>query len=306
MKNQQFTELPLAAHGSERFETAGRCLRRNLLLAASVLAIGGGLFMGTGWGITSAQAAEPKVKAAPDAALVDAIVRKLESGGTLDRAVERALGRVVASQQGSQRKTQEKQQAQAAKRAQLARKVVPNRDHIRGTAAADISLIEYSDFECPYCKRFHGTPSDVLKRHDGKVNWVYRHFPLEFHNPAARREAIASECAAKLGGNDIFWEFIDEVFANTQSNGKGLPEGKAEGVIAAELGMKPEEFSRCMEDSAIAKRVDEDSADGAAAGVSGTPATVVRNNRTGVSEWVVGAQPPAAFDAAIQRVLKAK
>lgn len=306
MKNSRFTELPLVARGSDRFETAGRYFRRKLRFTAAVLAISGGLFMGTGWGITSAQAAEPKVKAPPDAALVDAIVSKLESNGTLDRVVERSLNRVIGRQQEAQRKAQEQQQAQAAKRAKLARKVVPNRDHIRGAASAEVSLIEYSDFECPYCKRFHGTPNTLIESHGNKVNWVYRHFPLEFHNPAAQREAIASECAAKLGGNDVFWKFTDAVFENTQSNGKGLPEGKSEADIAAGLGMKPEEFSRCMADSSMAKRVEEDFADGAASGVSGTPATVVRNNRTGASEWVVGAQPPAAFDAAIQRVLKAK
>lgn len=254
----------------------------------------------------SARAADSGAGAAPDPALVDAIVRKIESDGTLDRAVERALARVAERQQDARRKAQAQQQAQAAERAKRARKVVPGRDHVRGQASAEVSLIEYSDFECPYCKRFHATPASLLERHGGRVNWVYRHFPLGFHDPAARREAIASECAAKLGGNEVFWRYVDAVFANTRSNGEGLPEGKSERAIAAELGLKSEEFSRCLDDPKIAQRVDEDVADGNAAGVSGTPATVVRNNRNGASEWVVGAQPAEALDAAIRRVLGGK
>ncbi|MBX3646358.1 MAG: DsbA family protein [Rhodocyclaceae bacterium] len=253
---------------------------------------------------TAAQAAGP----APDVdpALVDAIVRKLDNDGTLDRAVERALNRVVERQQKAQRDAQAQRQSQAAEHAKLARKVAVDRDHVRGKADAEVSLIEYSDFECPFCKRFHDTPGKVLDQHAGRVNWVYRHFPLGFHDPAARREAIASECAAKLGGNEIFWKYADAVFANTQSNGQGLPESRSEGLIAAELGLNKEEFSRCLNDKKMAQRVDEDFANGTAAGVSGTPATVVRNNRTGASEWVVGAQPAEALDAAIRRVQGAK
>jgi len=253
---------------------------------------------------TTAQAAGP----APDAdpALVDAIVRKLDNDGILDSAVERALTRVVERQQKAQRDTQAQRQAQAAEHANLARKVTAERDHLRGKADAEVSLIEYSDFECPFCKRFHGTPGKILERHAGQVNWVYRHFPLGFHNPAARREAIASECAAKLGGNEIFWKYADALFASSRGNGQGLPESRSEGSIAAELGLNQEEFSRCLNDQKMAQRVDEDFADGTAAGVSGTPATVVRNNRNGASEWVVGAQPVEAFDAAIRRVQGAK
>ncbi|MEZ5614797.1 MAG: DsbA family protein [Rhodocyclaceae bacterium] len=248
----------------------------------------------------SVQAAET------DPALVDAIVRKIEADGILDRAVERSLTRLNERRQEAQRSAQARQRAQAAERARLARKVDPRRDPIRGKAQAEVSLIEYSDFECPYCKRFHGTPASVLERYDGRVNWVYRHFPLGFHNPAARREAIASECAANLGGNEVFWKYTDALFASTRSNGQGLPEGRSETGIAAELGLKPETFSRCLDDPQMAQRVDEDLADGTAAGVSGTPATLVRNNRSGVSEWVVGAQPAEALDAAIRRVLGAK
>jgi protein-disulfide isomerase len=252
-----------------------------------------------------AQAAEPQAGVPPDPALVDAIVRKLDSDGTLDRAVERAITRVIQRQEEARRSTEAQRQAQSQERAKAARKVNSGRDHIRGEAGAEVSLIEYSDFECPFCKRFHGTPTSLMGRYAGRINWVYRHYPLDFHNPAAHREAIASECAAQVGGKEAFWQYADAVFNQTQSDGKGLPADDSVEVIAVRLGMNRARFMRCLEDPASAKRVDEDLADGAAVGISGTPTTLIRNNRTGVTEMIVGAQPPEALIAAVERVLAA-
>src|SRR2546425_9663413 len=253
----------------------------------------------------SAQAAEPQAGAKPDPALVDAIVRKLESDGTLERAVERAITRVIQRQEEARRSSEVQKKAQAQERAKTARKVDSGRDHIRGEASAEVSLIEYSDFECPFYKRFHGTPASLMGRYAGRVNWVYRHYPLDFHNPAARREAIASECAAQIGGKEAFWQYADAVFNQTQSDGKGLPADNSAEVIAVRLGMDRARFMRCLEDPASAKRVNEDLVDGAAAGISGTPTTLIRNNRTGATEMIVGAQPPEALIAAVERGIAA-
>lgn len=86
-------------------------------------------------------------------------------------------------------------------------------DHVRGKKDARISLIEYSDFECPFCARIHPRIQRVLDEYPNDVNWVYRHFPLSIHRNAGPA-AIASECVAQLKGNDAFWEFGDELFAN--------------------------------------------------------------------------------------------
>ena len=252
-----------------------------------------------------AQAAEPQASATPDPALVDAIVRKLESDGTLERAVERATTRVIQRQEEARRSTEVQPQAQAQERVKAARKVNSGRDHIRGEASAEVSLIEYSDFECPFCKRFHGTPMALMGRYAGRVNWVYRHYPLDFRNPAARREAIASECAAQVGGKEAFWQYADAVFNQTQSDGKGLPADSSVEVIAARLGMNRTRFMRCLEDPVSTKHVNEDLVDGATAGISGTPTTLVRNNRTGATEVIIGAQSSEALIAAVERVLAA-
>jgi len=89
---------------------------------------------------------------------------------------------------------------------------VLNSDHILGEREAQVYLIEYSDFQCPFCQRFHPVTKQVLEEYDGEVSVVYRHFPLDQIHPLARGAAEASECAAELGGNEAFWGFVDAAF----------------------------------------------------------------------------------------------
>lgn len=85
-------------------------------------------------------------------------------------------------------------------------------DHHFGSDNAEITIIEYSDLECPYCARFHQTMHQIVTDYNGKINWVYRHLPLEQLHPNAFNKALASECVAELGGNDKFWDYIDDIF----------------------------------------------------------------------------------------------
>lgn len=89
-----------------------------------------------------------------------------------------------------------------------------SRDHIRGNKKAKVVVIEYSDFQCPFCQRVHPTYKKIVETYGDKVMWVYRHFPLNFH-PKALPAAIASECAYEQGGDDAFWKFTDELFNST-------------------------------------------------------------------------------------------
>lgn len=88
-------------------------------------------------------------------------------------------------------------------------------DHIRGDLDAEVVLVEYSDYFCPFCADFHDTMKQITDTYDaGKVAWVYRHFPIPQLHPQAPRYAQAAECIADLGGSDAFWSFSDSVFAN--------------------------------------------------------------------------------------------
>ncbi len=96
------------------------------------------------------------------------------------------------------------------------------KDHWYGNKKARYVIIEYSDFECPYCRRFHSEPQQLLTDFKDKIAWVYRHVPLTSIHPNSRMEAIASECAAKLGGNDGFWKYTNKLFEKTKSNGRSF------------------------------------------------------------------------------------
>lgn len=91
---------------------------------------------------------------------------------------------------------------------------ITDADHIKGPRNAAVTVIEYSDFDCPFCSRFHATMDQVASANDD-VAWVYRHFPLAQLHPNARSIAIASECVAELGGNEAFWTFADGYFASS-------------------------------------------------------------------------------------------
>ncbi len=178
-------------------------------------------------------------------------------------------------------------------------------DHILGESDSPISVIEYSDFECPWCKKFHqdGTPKKIVDAYKGKVNFVYRHFvAVTGHNPLATQEAQASECASALGGNDAFWKYHDALFARTTSNGNGL---KLEDLstIATETGLNTSSFDTCFQSEKYASIVEEDMKSGAKVGVGGTPGTVVINNETGEAYLVKGAQPFETFKDVVEQLL---
>jgi protein-disulfide isomerase len=83
-------------------------------------------------------------------------------------------------------------------------------DHIKGNRDAKVMIVEYSDFDCPFCTRFHATMNAIVKKYPATdVAWVYRHFPLEQLHPDAETVAVAAECVAKLEGNEGFWKFAD-------------------------------------------------------------------------------------------------
>ena len=192
---------------------------------------------------------------------------------------------------------QEKQAAEQAKNV-----IPPNEDdHILGDRDALISIIEYSDFECPFCKRFYKTPKQAIADNPGVVNSVFRHFPLNFHDPLATKQALASECVADIGGNEKFWQYHDKIFETTDSNGKGMEVSELT-TLATEIGVNTSEFKACLDSEKFLAEVEADIKSGVDAGVTGTPGNIIRNNKTGEVRFLPGAYPIEAIQAAIDEL----
>lgn len=176
-------------------------------------------------------------------------------------------------------------------------------DHIRGNKDATVTFIEYSDFECPFCKRFEPTMQQVLEEYGDRVRIVYRHYPLSFH-ANAQKEDEAAECASELGGNDAFWQYHDEIFARTASGGTGFALDELV-PLAEELGLDRDKFQDCLDSGKYADHVKEDMAGGAAAGVTGTPGSILID-AAGNSQLISGAVPFATIKSALDAALVAK
>jgi protein-disulfide isomerase len=139
-------------------------------------------------------------------------------------------------------------------------------DSIRGSADAPITIIEYSDFECPYCTRFHETMLQVMENYDGQVKWIYRHFPLSFH-ANAQSAGEAAECA---GDQDKFWEMADLLYENNTELGTEMYL-----KLAGEIGLNTSDFTTCMDDGKYENKVKTQAQGGITAGVTGTPGSFI-------------------------------
>lgn len=162
-------------------------------------------------------------------------------------------------------------------------------DHIRGDFNAPITLVEFSDFECPFCERHFPTMNKLLDNYKGKVRLVYKHFPLGFHSNA-QKAAEASECADEQGK---FWEYHDKIFEN-QSTGLSVDKFKQ---WAKDLDLNDNKFDDCLDSGKYTVKVQSDLQEGAQKGVDGTPATFI-NGRL-----VSGAQPYETFKQVIDNLL---
>lgn len=177
---------------------------------------------------------------------------------------------------------------------------ISDSDHMLGDKKAPLTIIEYSDMECPFCKRFHPTMQRITEEYKGKVKWVYRHFPLASLHPLAAKEAEATECANELGGNDKFWAYLDYFLEKTPgNNGTKLEELPG---IAKEVGLNEAKFKECLDSGKYAKHVQEDYADATAAGGQGTPYSVLVDSKGGKTA-VNGAQPYESVKALIDSKL---
>ncbi|MBU2952298.1 DsbA family protein [Marinobacter sp. F3R08] len=166
---------------------------------------------------------------------------------------------------------------------------------IYGSESAEVSIVEFSDFDCPYCKRFHETPKDVVDQSGGRVNWVWKHFPV---HASARPLHEATECVARQN-NKLFWIATQLIF----------DEGGSRGIKPADLGgmlpLDQQAYQECLNGREAKLAVQEDYNFGQEAGVTGTPATYVIHNRTNQVLQLKGAVPANRVMDAVQQLVDA-
>lgn len=149
-------------------------------------------------------------------------------------------------------------------------RAVDEDDHVLGNPNAAVTIVEFSDFECPFCQRLHPTLTRIVEESEGRVRWVYRHFPLASIHANAESSAAAAECVARLAGNGAFWEFGSFLFANQHRLGNAL---YAEG--AAQHGVSESDLTGCMANREVQNRVSGDFDEAVNAGGRGTPFAVI-------------------------------
>lgn len=146
-------------------------------------------------------------------------------------------------------------------------------DHILGNPAAKVVIVEYSDFDCTYCKDFDETLLQIIANAGtkGDVAWVYREFPLSEIHPNAMSHARAAECAARAGGNDMFWKFKTELFENQPIDPASY------GTLAARVGLSGNAFADCLSSSSetLDARINADRQNALDVGAEGTPYSLI-------------------------------
>jgi protein-disulfide isomerase len=180
-------------------------------------------------------------------------------------------------------------------------------DPVLGDKNAPVTLIDFSDYECPFCKRHFEQTFQEIKREyidTGKVKMVYRDLPLGFHDPLATKQAIAANCAREQGGDETYYNYHDEIFKRTQSNGNGMAVDELY-TIASDLGLNQPDFRTCLDTDKYKDEVQKDLDDAAAYGATGTPTFFIGKSSGDVIEGtkIVGAQPFAAFKTIIDENL---
>lgn len=178
---------------------------------------------------------------------------------------------------------------------------------ILGDKNATLTLVEFSDYECPFCKKSFDELLPELKKNyisTGKLRLIYKNLPLPFH-PNAAKEAEASLCARDQGGDTAFYKYHDQIFTKTTSGGTGIALDQLP-VLAKGVGLNVAQFQKCLDSAKFKALVDKDTAEAQKVGASGTPTWFLgktTSNDSVEGTIMVGAQPFSAFKTAIDQQL---
>jgi len=182
-----------------------------------------------------------------------------------------------------------------------AKTVIGSSPYLGDIKNAKVALVEYTDFQCPYCQR-HATEteSQIVSNYvdTGKIIYVVRNFPLDFHGDIAKQSANAGLCVNELGGSKKFFEFYSQAFAKTSVNELAQ--------VAQSIGVDINKYNTCMSENRYNDQISKDIADGTQAGIQGTPGFVIGildkdGNVDG--KLIAGAYPYESFKAIIDEML---
>lgn len=170
-------------------------------------------------------------------------------------------------------------------------------DYAQGPKNAPITLVEFSEFQCPFCVRARPTVNQILKTYKGKVRYIFKDFPLSFHKHAK----AASNAVYCAGDQGKYWEYNKKLWAfqKSQKTTKNLSDEVYKN-IAKELDLDADAYGKCISSNKFFKRIDQNQKDGLESGVSGTPAYFING------KFISGAQPYSKFKQIIDEELKLK
>src|SRR3972149_2656664 len=179
-----------------------------------------------------------------------------------------------------------------------ANSLIEDNDPVLGDPNAGITILEFSDFQCPFCARaFEGAVADFKASSyfaNGEVNLIYKQFPLNSIHPQAQKAAEASLCADAQGK---FWEMHDTLFTNQQALDVASLKSYAQ-----QLGLNTGDFNSCLDSGDSASEVSKETAQATAAGGRGTPFFIIVNTESGDATSISGAYPWSQLEAAISSV----
>ncbi len=168
---------------------------------------------------------------------------------------------------------------------------------VLGNQKAKVAIVEFSDFQCPFCQKFTNETFNQIKTNyidTGKAKIIFRNFPLVQLHVNAEKAAEAAECANQQGK---FWQYQELLFKNGKSDGAGLAANDLKNY-AGQAGLNQNQFNSCLDTGATAQIIQQDIKDGQSAGVTGTPSFFVNG------KLIVGALPYDNFKQAIEEALK--
>lgn len=182
--------------------------------------------------------------------------------------------------------------------------------YLGSKSKSQIAIIEFSDFECPFCKKFHDeSRKEIIEQYvnTDKAILAWKDYPLDFHDPLATKQAVAAQCVYDQKGNQAYFEYVDLIFANTKSGGEGMQESKLNELAREIQDLDTSKFDTCLKEEETLDKVKADMDFANQNGVNGTPGFLIgklENGKLTQGIRIAGALPIDTFKTYIDEFLQ--